>query len=74
MHVASDEEVKKTVEDWFYGLATDLYNARTWYDKCMNLRGNYVEKLFKSVVMIYNNFFNFFYHQMVFTFWMILVF
>jgi hypothetical protein len=45
----SDEEVKKTVKDWFNGLAADLYNTGTEklvtrYDKCLNLHGGYVEK------------------------------
>jgi histone-lysine N-methyltransferase SETMAR len=26
-HMGSDEEVKKTVKDWFSGLAADLYDA-----------------------------------------------
>jgi hypothetical protein len=45
----SDEEVKKTVKDWFNGLAADFYDAGiqklvTRYDKCLNLHGVYVEK------------------------------
>jgi hypothetical protein len=27
MRIGSDEEVKKTVKDWFTGLATDFYDA-----------------------------------------------
>jgi hypothetical protein len=27
MHTGSDEAVKKAVEDWINGLATDLYNT-----------------------------------------------
>jgi hypothetical protein len=45
----SDEEVKKTVTDWFSGLAADFYCAGIQklvkrYDKCLNLHGDYVEK------------------------------
>jgi hypothetical protein len=45
--VGSDE--KKTVIDWFNGLAADLYDPGiqklvTQYDKCLNLHGDYVEK------------------------------
>jgi hypothetical protein len=49
--MGSDEEVKKTVKNWFSGLAADSYDAGiqklvTRYDKCLNLnlRGDYVEK------------------------------
>jgi hypothetical protein len=43
--------MKKTDKDWFNGLAADLYDAGiqklvTRY-KCLNLRADYVEKLFK---------------------------
>jgi hypothetical protein len=42
------DEVKKTVKDWFNGLAADFYDAGiqklvTRY-KCLNLHGDYVEK------------------------------
>jgi hypothetical protein len=48
----SDEEVKKTVNDWFNGLAADFYDAGiqklvTRYHSCLNLHGDCVEKLFK---------------------------
>jgi hypothetical protein len=48
-HVGSDEEVKKTVKDWFRGLAADFYDASiqkliTRYDKFLNLHGDYVLK------------------------------
>jgi hypothetical protein len=41
--MGSDEDVKKTVKDWLYGLAADLYDAGiqklvTGY-KCPNLHG-----------------------------------
>jgi hypothetical protein len=47
--MGSDEGVKKTVKDWFNGLAADVYGAGiqkldTRYDKCLNLHGDYVEK------------------------------
>jgi hypothetical protein len=47
--MGSNEEVKKTVKDWFNGLVADFYNAGiqkliTRYDKCLNLHGDYVEK------------------------------
>jgi hypothetical protein len=46
--MGSHEEVKKTVKDWFNGLAADFYDAGvknlvTRY-KCLNLHGDYVEK------------------------------
>jgi hypothetical protein len=42
----SNEEVKKTVKDWFNGLTADLYNAYiqklvTQYDYCLNLHADY---------------------------------
>jgi hypothetical protein len=41
------DEVKKTVRDWFNGLAADFYAGTqklvTRY-KCLNLRGDCVEK------------------------------
>jgi hypothetical protein len=45
----SNEEVKKTVKDWFSGLAADSYDAAlqilvTRYDSCLTLHGDYVEK------------------------------
>jgi hypothetical protein len=47
--MGSVEEVKKTVKDWFSGLVADFYDAGiqkfvTRY-KCLNLHGDYVEKL-----------------------------
>jgi hypothetical protein len=46
--MGSNEEVKKTVKDWFNGLAADLYNAGIQklitQHKCLNLYGDYVEK------------------------------
>jgi hypothetical protein len=46
--VRSDEEVKKTVKDWFSGLAADFYGAGirklVTRHKCLNLHGDYVEK------------------------------
>jgi hypothetical protein len=41
---SNDEAVKKTVEDWFSGLAThfcdaDIQKLITLYDKCLNLHG-----------------------------------
>jgi hypothetical protein len=50
--MSSDEEVKKTIKDWFNGLVADFYDAGiqklvTWYDKCLNLHGHYVEKWFQ---------------------------
>jgi hypothetical protein len=48
-HMGSDEEVKKTVKDWFNGVAADFYNTGTQklvtqYDMSLNLYGDYVEK------------------------------
>jgi hypothetical protein len=48
--MGSDEDVKKMVKDWFTGLAADFYDAGIHkfiiqYDKCLNLHGDYVEKL-----------------------------
>jgi histone-lysine N-methyltransferase SETMAR len=45
----SDEDVKKTLKDWFNGLAADFYNAGTQKlvtrnDKCLIPHGDYVEK------------------------------
>jgi histone-lysine N-methyltransferase SETMAR len=47
--MGSDEEVNKTIRDWFSGVAAEFYSAGTQklitqYDKCLNLHGNYVEK------------------------------
>jgi hypothetical protein len=47
--MGNDEKVKKTVRDWFNGLAADFYDAGiqkliTRYDKWLNLHGDYVEK------------------------------
>jgi hypothetical protein len=44
-----EEEMKKTVKDWFSGLAADFHDAGiqklvTQYDECLNLHGDYVEK------------------------------
>jgi hypothetical protein len=49
MRMCSDEEVKKTVKDWFSELAADFYDADvqklvTRYNKCQKLHGDYVEK------------------------------
>jgi hypothetical protein len=49
-HMGSDEEVK-TLKDWFNGLAAYFCDAGiqklvTRYGKCLNLHGDYVEKLF----------------------------
>jgi hypothetical protein len=46
--MGSDEDVKKTVKDWFSGLAADFYDAGiqklvTRYDKCLNLHGDCVQ-------------------------------
>jgi hypothetical protein len=46
-HTGNDENVKKTVRDWFNGLVVDFYDAGiqklgTRYDKCLNLHGDYV--------------------------------
>jgi hypothetical protein len=45
----SNEEVKKTAEDWFSGLVADFYvvdirKLVTRNEKCLNLHGDYVEK------------------------------
>jgi hypothetical protein len=45
------KKLKKTVKDWFNGLAVDFCDGGiqklvTRY-KCLNLHGDYVEKLFK---------------------------
>jgi hypothetical protein len=52
-----DEEVKKTVKDWFNGLVADFYHAViqkfiTRYDNCLNLHGDYAKKDLRSVVMM----------------------
>jgi hypothetical protein len=44
--------VKKTVKDWFSELVADFYDAGlqklvTWYDRCLNLHGDYTKKWFK---------------------------
>jgi hypothetical protein len=49
-HMGSDEAVKKTVKDWFSGLAADFYDADIQklvarYNKCLNHHGVYVEKM-----------------------------
>jgi hypothetical protein len=47
----SDEEMKKMVKDWFNALAAEFYVAATQKlvtrYKCLNLHGDYAEKLFK---------------------------
>lgn len=45
----TDEEVKTTVEDWLSSQAADFYDVGInklveRYDKCLNKKGNYVEK------------------------------
>lgn len=73
MHVGSNEEVRKTVEDWFSELAADLYDAGiqklvTWYNKCLNRHGHYVEKRVKVCSNgVKLHFYN---YQVVFTFCM----
>jgi hypothetical protein len=47
-----DEERKKTVKEWFSGLAADFYDTGkhklvTRYGKCLNLYRDYVDKLLK---------------------------
>jgi histone-lysine N-methyltransferase SETMAR len=47
--MGSNEEVKKTVKDWFSGLAAGFYEASvqklvTRYNKCLSLLGDYVEQ------------------------------
>jgi hypothetical protein len=42
------KKLKKTVKNWFNGLAADCYGAGvqklvTRYDKCLDLHGDYVE-------------------------------
>jgi hypothetical protein len=44
-----DEEAKKTIKDWFSGLAVDFCDVGIQklvirYDKCLNLHVDYVEK------------------------------
>jgi hypothetical protein len=56
MRMGSDEELKKTVKDWFSGLATGFYDAGiqklvTRYT-CLNLHGDYVVNYLRSVVMM----------------------
>jgi hypothetical protein len=51
MCTSNDEEVKKMVKDWFNGLMADFYDAGIQkliirYYKCLNLHGDYTEKLF----------------------------
>jgi hypothetical protein len=70
---------RQTDRDWFSGLAADFYDADmqklvTQYNKCLNLHGDYVEKLFDVCSKDVKYFFFFysfiFFNQMVFTFWM----
>jgi hypothetical protein len=47
--MGNGEQVKKTVKDWFSGLAADfqdagIYKLVTRYDMCLNLHGDYAEK------------------------------
>jgi hypothetical protein len=49
MRMHSNEKVKKTVKDWFNGLAPDFYNTGiqkliTQYDKCLNFHADYAGK------------------------------
>jgi hypothetical protein len=49
MRMRRDEDAKKTVKDWFSGLLeADFYDANIQKlvirYKCLNLRGDYVEK------------------------------
>jgi hypothetical protein len=52
----TEEEVKKTVKDWFSGLVANFYDTGiqklvTQYNKCLNLHGDYVEKLWSVIMM-----------------------
>jgi histone-lysine N-methyltransferase SETMAR len=54
MRTRSNEDVKKMDKDWFSGLAADFYNTGmqklvTQCNRCLNLHGNYVEKLFQGM-------------------------
>jgi hypothetical protein len=40
----SIEEVKDAVKEWLNGLAAEVYDEGTRYDKCLNVGGDYVEK------------------------------
>jgi hypothetical protein len=45
----SNEEVKDAVKQWSNGLAAEVYDKGiqkliTWYDKCLYVGGDYVEK------------------------------
>jgi hypothetical protein len=49
MHMGSDEEVKKTVKNWFNGLVADfcdpgIQKLISQYDKYLNLHGDFVEQ------------------------------
>jgi hypothetical protein len=49
MRMGSDEEVKKTIKDWFSGLVANFYDVGlqkliTLYGKSLNLHGDYVGK------------------------------
>jgi hypothetical protein len=77
--------VKMTVKHWFNGLAAEFYDAGiqklvTWYNKCWNLHGDYIEKWFKVcsndvkyfLLIVFT--YLFFNHQTTFTFWITYVF
>jgi hypothetical protein len=54
--------MKKTVKDWFNGLASDFYDAGihklvTRYNNFLNFHQDYVEEYLSSVVMTLNNLF-----------------
>ena len=45
----NDEEVKDAIKEWLNGLAAEVYDEGVQkvvahYDKCLKVRGDYVEK------------------------------
>jgi hypothetical protein len=51
------KKLKRTVKDWFNGLATDFYDAGiqklvTRNDKCLNIHGDYVKSDLRFVVIM----------------------
>jgi hypothetical protein len=73
-HMGNDE-VKKTIKDWFNAMAAGIQKLFTRYDKCPTLNGDYAEKLFEVCIDNVKQFFLHLFlcfcnHQTVFTLWM----
>jgi len=48
IYFKSNEEVKDTIKQWLYGLLAEVFDEGiqklvTYYDKCLNVGGDYVE-------------------------------